>query len=285
MISSTKGLISFSLYGNAPKYCVGALRNQELASEHYRGFSTRFYVGKTVPSCVTKELEQRGAEICHRDTSETSAAMFWRFDALTDRTYDVVLIRDTDSRIGPREVAAVRSWIASGTSLHVMRDHPLHYTPILGGLFGVRPSAMPTGRLIPNHFDECRRYGDDQIFLAGTVYEMFRRSRVVHDSFLAIDIDSRPFPEPRDGLLFVGESFDEHDTPNAIDRDTLARALQSPGIRTFLQLRSFAGSRFGRAVSLFKGAASRRRLPHNLPSHPSTAPHPESESGGRTTDG
>lgn len=64
-----------------------------------------------------------------------------------------------------------------------MRDHPLYYTPILAELFGVRPSAMPTGRLIPNHFDECRRYGDDQIFLAATIYEIFRRSRVVHDTF------------------------------------------------------------------------------------------------------
>lgn len=261
MTSSTRGLISFSLYGNAPKYCVGALRNQELACEHYPGFSTRFYVGKTVPSWVTRELEQRGAEICHRETSETSAGMFWRFEALTDRAYEVVLIRDTDSRIGPREVAAVRSWIASGAALHVMRDHPQHTAPILGGLFGVRPSAMPTGMLIPDRFDECRRYGDDQIFLAATVYEMFRRSRVVHDSFSAIDIDSRQFPEPRDGLLFVGEVFDEHDNLNTIQREVLARALQSPGIRTFLKLKSFAGSRFGRAVSVLSGGAYRQRLP------------------------
>jgi hypothetical protein len=266
MTSSTTGLISFSLYGNAPKYCVGALRNQELACEHFEDFSTRFYVGKTVPSWVTRELEQRGAEICYRDTSETSAAMFWRFEALTDRAYDVVLIRDTDSRIGPREVAAVRSWVASGAALHVMRDHPLHYTPILGGLFGVRPSAMPTGRLVPNHFDACREYGDDQLFLSATIYEMFRRSRVVHDTFFKFDMDSQQFPKPRDGLMFVGESFDEHENPNAIDREILARAIRSPGIRTFLKLRSFAGGRLRRKVALLSAAASRRRLPCGLPS-------------------
>jgi hypothetical protein len=265
MTSSTRGLLSFSLYGNAPKYCVGALRNQELAGEHYHGFSTRFYVGKTVPSWVTRELEQRGAEICHRVTSETCAATFWRFEALTDRAYDVVLVRDTDSRIGPREVAAVRSWIASGAALHVMRDHPQHDAPILGGLFGVRPSAMPTGWCIPDRFDECRRYGDDQTFLAATVYEMFRRSRVVHDSFFAIDMDSRQFPEPRDGLLFVGEVIDEQDHLNTMQRAVLARALQSVWIRTSLTLRSFAGSRVGRAKSVLSGGACRKRLPCQFP--------------------
>jgi len=246
------------------KYCVGAVRNQELAREHYKGFSTRFYVGNSVPSWVTRELEQRGAEFCRRDTSETSAAMFWRFEALTDRGYDIVLIRDTDSRISLREVGAVHSWIASGTALHVMRDHPQHYAPILGGLFGVRPSAMPTGTIIPNWFDECRQYGDDQNFLAATIYKMFRRSRVVHDSFFAIDIDALHFPDPRDGLLFVGESFDEHDNPNVSHREVLARAQQSRRLRMFLKVRSFAGSRFGRFVSVLSSFRHRLRSPPHL---------------------
>jgi hypothetical protein len=115
---------------------------------------------------------------------------------------------------------------------------------------------MPTGCLIPDRFDECRRYGDDQMFLAATVYEMFRRSRVVHDSFSAIDSDSRQFPEPRDGLLFVGEVIDEHDQLNTIQREVLARALQSPWIRAFLKLRSFAGSRVARAKSVLSAIAS-----------------------------
>lgn len=42
--------------------------------------------------------------------------------------------RDADSRIIPREEAAVREWLTTDRIFHVMRDHPYHCTPILGGI-------------------------------------------------------------------------------------------------------------------------------------------------------
>lgn len=42
--------------------------------------------------------------------------------------------RDTDSRLGLRESAAVDEWVKSGKMLHTMRDHPVgHTAPILAG--------------------------------------------------------------------------------------------------------------------------------------------------------
>jgi hypothetical protein len=46
---------------------------------------------------------------------------------------DVLMSRDSDSRIIPREEAAVREWLASDRIFHIMRDHPYHCIPILGG--------------------------------------------------------------------------------------------------------------------------------------------------------
>jgi len=243
------GLIAFSLYGDNPKYCVGGLRNQELVGAIYPGFSTRFYVGETVPPSVLNDLERLGAQVVQRKTSETSAAMFWRFEALTDPAYDLVLVRDTDSRINRREAAAVREWIASGAALHIMRDHPWHDSPIMGGLFGSRPSLMPAAWRVPVAFDTRRRYGDDQRYIAETLYTPLRKSILVHDSFFARERDARPFPEPREGLSFVGESFDEHDQPDPIHRQALARTLRNPVRRIYLRLRSFLKSGLACAVS------------------------------------
>ena len=52
--------------------------------------------------------------------------MVWRFLPLLDPRVDVMVSRDLDSRLGPREVAAVTQWLEQDTSLpfHVMRDHP-----------------------------------------------------------------------------------------------------------------------------------------------------------------
>ena len=42
-------IVSFSLYGDAPLYCEGALRNVELAKSIYPGWRCRFYIDGTVP--------------------------------------------------------------------------------------------------------------------------------------------------------------------------------------------------------------------------------------------
>lgn len=43
-------IVSFSLYGHAPFYCEGALRNVELAKSIYPGWRRRFYIDDTVPA-------------------------------------------------------------------------------------------------------------------------------------------------------------------------------------------------------------------------------------------
>lgn len=58
----------------------------------------------------------------------------WRFLPLLDgKSIDLFVSRDVDTPILPREVAAVKEWINSPYSYHVMRDHPQHGVPILAG--------------------------------------------------------------------------------------------------------------------------------------------------------
>ena len=42
-------VIAFSLWGDNPKYNVGAIKNAELAKVVYPGWVCRFYVGASVP--------------------------------------------------------------------------------------------------------------------------------------------------------------------------------------------------------------------------------------------
>ena len=65
--------------------------------------------------------------------------MVWRFLPLLDPLVDAVASRDLDSRLTAREAAAVSQWLEeSGLPFHVMRDHPMHGTEILGGMWGAR---------------------------------------------------------------------------------------------------------------------------------------------------
>ena len=56
----------------------------------------------------------------------------------SDLTVDALLVRDLDSNISPREVAAVQEFLQSSKEFHVMRDHPYHGVAILGGTWGVK---------------------------------------------------------------------------------------------------------------------------------------------------
>ena len=65
----------------------------------------------------------------HTDIAKVFA-MIWRFFPTLDPQVDMYMVRDLDSRISEREVAAVTEWIQSGKSVHSMRDHPDHYAPM-----------------------------------------------------------------------------------------------------------------------------------------------------------
>lgn len=58
----------------------------------------------------------------------------WRFLPMADPSVSEFLVRDIDSSILAREVAAVNQWLSETTGvLHAMRDHPSHNGAILAG--------------------------------------------------------------------------------------------------------------------------------------------------------
>jgi hypothetical protein len=59
-------------------------------------------------------------------------AKIWRFLPVGDELVDIMASRDLDSPISQRELDAVNEWISSGKAWHTMRDHPMHYVPMLG---------------------------------------------------------------------------------------------------------------------------------------------------------
>ena len=125
--------------------------------------------------------------------------------------------RDLDSPLTKRERAAVDVWIASNKSFHTMRDHPMHGVPMLGGMWGFRPSIdRATSRLILEKIYNrslVEKYGEsrDQTFLDEHVWPIAKLSAISHDSFLCrhdFGHQPQPFPTQRssanDTNCFVG---------------------------------------------------------------------------------
>ena len=231
-----KKIVSFSLwcqkigmdkkiYQTGNMYCNGSIQNLKIKLKEniYKDWIFRFYINDTVPIEIQKQLKELGAELIDM-TGSKIPGMYWRFLPFDDKTVDIFIVRDTDSRINLREEKAVEEWLKSDKILHVMRDHPHHYYKILGGMWGYKNyiKILNVSNKI-NNFLNKKNYNfkrmDDMIFL-NSIYDSIDCNDIMeHDEFFNFK-NSRPFPDDsykNDYYHFVGEIFDENNNcPNKV---------------------------------------------------------------------
>ena len=210
-------IIAFSLWGNDPKYTIGAIRNAEIAYELFSGWNNggwkcRFYCGEDVEDEVKNELIRLDSEIVEMGGTGWNG-MFWRFFAADGD--DTMISRDTDSRLGLRERAAINEWIDSDKDFHIMRDHPYHATEILGGMWGAKNGILKGVKQMIQDYetgDFDQKYQVDQNFLREVAYPMVKDSAMVYDEFF----EKKPFPRDapkRTASDFVGQVYNQFDEP------------------------------------------------------------------------
>jgi len=228
-VSAHLKLIAFSLWGDNPKYLVGALRNAELAAELYPDWICRFYCADDLTiDCLNQLQTYSNVEIVLMPPKPDRGGAFWRFFAAGDKDVSYALFRDADSRLSSREVAAVNEWLASGKTAHLMRDHPLHWSPIMAGMWGCKGNTLMEWQTWLTEYQPSTSFGSDQQFLADVVYPIIKTDCLIHDSFelSEIGLDVRAFPTPRIGLEFVGQVFDAQEIPNANCEKTLVSGFK-----------------------------------------------------------
>ena len=175
-------LITYSLWGQNPKYLIGALRNAKLAKTIYPEWVCRFYVGACVPLPIIFQLEDMdNVEVVRKPTIGDWRGMFWRFEPASEDNVEVMISRDTDSRLTIREKAAVLEWIDSDKGFHIMRDHPYHKFPVLGGMWGVKRGILPQMKDLINSFSQQDQYGTDYKFFAEKIVPIISEDALVHD--------------------------------------------------------------------------------------------------------
>lgn len=213
-------VVSFSLFGSDQKYLVGALKNASLCKRWYPGYQARFYVGRDVPGMYGELLHRRGATLMLQQDDWPVDGRFWRFYAADDD--GIVLFRDVDSRVGYREVQAVKEWLAGDKKFHVMRDHPCHCCPIMAGMWGTRDRA---GKGLMDSMKKWLEWkgkigNTDQDFLAAVWPGEMEKQTCQHGAFFQnVFPETHPFPTKYSRFEgFVGEVFDQMDRPRQPDR-------------------------------------------------------------------
>lgn len=223
-------IISFSVWGQDPRFLKGAIRNIEEASRVYPDWKCRFYIDGTVPLADAKLWNDSGAEVYKVSSKGSYHGAFWRFFPAADPEVDVMISRDTDSRVNEREAAAVNEWIESPFGFHIIRDHPHHVQTILAGLWGVKKGVIPQIKQLINNWKNYGHKGVDQGFLHTSVFPLIKDNCLVHDDENAKKPSDRQlsnavsFPDHPEVKLksqclitgkqaFCGAIFNEDDTP------------------------------------------------------------------------
>ena len=204
-----KKVISFSLWGDDPKYCVGAVKNADLALTFYPDWICRFHVGLSTPKDFITQLKSRNnVEVIIKKTQGNWEGMFWRFLDASDLSVNVMISRDTDSRLNEREASAVKEWLESDKKFHIMRDHPYHKTQILGGMWGVKNPFLADMKHLISNYNKGDYWQVDQNFLRDVIYPIVNQSYMVHDEFF----ENNSFPTKRRKGYFVGQAFNADDS-------------------------------------------------------------------------
>lgn len=203
-------IISFSLFGDSPKYTIGAIKNADLALTIYPDWDCWFHVGNDVPKKIINELKAReNCKVLLMDGPSDWTGMFWRFSPCSDPLVDIVISRDTDSRLNHREKDAVNAWIESDKLFHIMRDHPYHATQILGGMWGAKHPILKNMKSLIDSYKKGNFWQVDQNFLKDIIYPKIKNYSMVHDEFF----EKTPFPSKhkRNDSFYVGQAFNEKD--------------------------------------------------------------------------
>lgn len=202
-------IISISVWGNMPQYCVGAIKNAELAQKFLPDWTCRIFVDNTVPKDYINTLNKFPNVEVAEINDEGVFGAFWRFYSMFESDDDIIISRDSDSRISEREVKVIDEWLSSSKKFSIIRDHHRHYDwPILAGMWGIK------GRLNDDIFSIMRKYSkhhfytSDQIFLRDVVWKEAKNDCMIH-GFLEVEW----MKNTRDENNFIGQGYTEYDQP------------------------------------------------------------------------
>lgn len=186
--------VSFSLYGDAAIYAVGAIENVKLVKKHYPGWDCVVHVEHG--HYAARRLQREGAVVIEHPKGRGAYGMKWRIETAAMGRYDVVIFRDADSRIDERERASVEEWLESGRALHTMHDHAMHRHPVMAGMWGIRTGRFDVRPML-DRWKANPEYAYDEKMLARFVWKNIGHDSIRHGT-------DHPFPRPR-VRPFIGE--------------------------------------------------------------------------------
>ena len=177
----TKKYVSYTVYGDIHKYLEILISNVVFLKAN--DFYVVIYCDKENVNLISSKLSD--ALVLDGSTFGIKNKMLWRLNPIFDTFSNSFFPRDADSLISEREIELMNLFLESNKSFHIIRDHVLHFMPIMGGLFGVKIEIyhLFTLKNVKNLlFNVDNVYNFDQLFLADYIYPLIAKHSLIHTS-------------------------------------------------------------------------------------------------------
>ena len=216
-------IISYSLWGNDPRYTENIFRNFPAKDKYYPDWNVRVYYQNITDETYNK-LELHDCQLIPTINFPLHP-MFTRFLPADDTNIDAVIFRDADSILNYREKKAVDEWLQTGKVLHSMRDAGPHNMLFQSGMWGIRPKlktvniedvyqSMMGNSILQNTYKHVSGYTwRDQTFLEALSTTYYKKEDILaHDNDLRHDDVQcvKLFPTGERPRQHVGYAFVDH---------------------------------------------------------------------------
>lgn len=202
-------IVSISVWGSNPQYCIGAIKNAEIVKKLLPEWKCRIFVNDSVPIKYQKILyTMDNVEIAEVDSDDTYG-MFWRFYSMFESEDNISISRDSDSRITEREVRCLNEWLKSDKKFSIIRDHERHYDwPMMGGMWGMKGMLDDRVYDFMKKYSEYHQYAIDQVFLKDVVWPIAQNDCIIHGIR-----ETKWMCENRNVDNFIGQGYTDKDIP------------------------------------------------------------------------
>ena len=197
--------ISYSLWGDDKKYFDGLLLCIEKAKLHYPHFTVVVFIDKMLKNSWVKKLTQMRVTVIPKSKEYEWDGLYWRFEVFDLEDCEMAIVRDSDSPSTKRESELVYEWINSDKKLHIIRDHPAHDMPIMGGMWGAKYTFPFKISACIDRWRWRSQKGTDQFFLRKFIYLKYWKDALVHSSNNAFSREYVNWIEPTSN--YIGKPY------------------------------------------------------------------------------
>ena len=192
-------VISFSVWGSGTSYSYGVLDNCVQIKKQMPTFKAWVYYNNTISKEVKKCLEKLdNVRLIKMPDKNDKKNTMWRFLPAFDPKVNILLVRDADSRIEIREIAAIIEWLQSDKDFHIMRDHPMHRRKVLAGMWGCRNQILvPFKKEYEDYLKKPFTLGNwivDELFLQNHIYPHIVGKAFIHAKHNKYERQAKNFP-------------------------------------------------------------------------------------------